>query len=49
MKKNQIEKQQIIKGGEFKDLYGLEPEESLLSVEFATTENPYLSEHAPEE
>jgi len=32
----------------FKDLYGLEPEESLLAVSFATTENLYLNEY-PEE
>ncbi|PLR79241.1 hypothetical protein CU633_00435 [Bacillus sp. V3-13] len=30
---------------ERKDLNGLKPEESLLSVNFATTENPYLNEH----
>jgi len=29
----------------FKGLYGLDPEMSLLSVQFATTENPYLNEH----
>ena len=29
----------------FKGLYGLNPEESLLSVNFATAENPYLNEH----
>jgi hypothetical protein len=28
-----------------KGLYGLDPEMSLLSVNFATTENPYLNEH----
>lgn len=28
-----------------KGLYGLEPEMSLLSVNFATTENTYLNEH----
>lgn len=26
-------------------LYGIDPEQSLLSVNFATTENPYLNEH----
>jgi hypothetical protein len=28
-----------------KGLYGLDPETSLLSVNFATKENPYLNEH----
>ncbi len=28
-----------------KGLYGLDPEMSLLSVNFATTENPFLNEH----
>jgi hypothetical protein len=28
-----------------KGFYGLDPEMSLLSVHFATTENPYLNEH----
>ncbi|RSK47900.1 hypothetical protein [Bacillus canaveralius] len=28
-----------------KDLNGLDPDRSLLSVNFATTENPYFSEH----
>jgi hypothetical protein len=32
-----------------KGLYGLEPEMSLLSVSFATTENPYLNEHYQED
>ncbi|GAE28203.1 hypothetical protein JCM9140_4413 [Halalkalibacter wakoensis JCM 9140] len=32
-----------------KGLYGLDPEESLLSVNFATTENPYLNEHYQED
>ena len=32
-----------------KGLYGLEPEMSLLSVNFATTENPYLNEHYQED
>jgi hypothetical protein len=32
-----------------KGLYGLDPETSLLSVNFATTENPYLNEHFNEE
>jgi hypothetical protein len=29
--------------------YGLDPEMSLLSVNFATTENPYLNEHYQED
>lgn len=29
----------------FKGLYGLDPDQSLLSVNFATTENTYLNEH----
>lgn len=49
MKKEQSEKQEVLKSGEFKKLYGMEPEESLLAVDFATTENPYLSEQANEE
>jgi hypothetical protein len=32
-----------------KGLYGLEPEMSLLSVNFATTENPFLNEHYQED
>ncbi|WP_172799247.1 hypothetical protein [Bacillus sp. FJAT-29814] len=32
-----------------KGYYGLEPEMSLLSVSFATTENPYLNEHYQED
>ncbi|GAE36962.1 hypothetical protein [Halalkalibacter akibai] len=32
-----------------KGLYGLESDESLLSVNFATTENPYLAEHYAED
>ena len=32
-----------------KGLYGLDPEMSLLSVSFATTENPYLNEHYQED
>lgn len=34
---------------EAKGLYGLDPETSLLSVNFATTENPYLNEHYQED
>lgn len=33
----------------FKRLNGLDPEMSLLSVNFATTENPYLNEHYQED
>ncbi|WP_199478566.1 hypothetical protein [Peribacillus saganii] len=32
-----------------KGLYALDPETSLLSVNFATTENPYLNEHYNED
>ncbi|WP_462411159.1 hypothetical protein [Neobacillus sp. Marseille-QA0830] len=32
-----------------KGLYGLDPEMSLLSVSFASTENPYLNEHYQED
>jgi hypothetical protein len=32
-----------------KGLYGLDSEMSLLSVNFATTENPYLNEHHQED
>jgi hypothetical protein len=32
-----------------KGLYGLEPDMSLLSVNFATTENLYLNEHYQED
>lgn len=44
------EKEPQLQSGEkeedqFKDMYGLDPEESLLSVNFATTENPHLNEH----
>lgn len=31
------------------DPYGLDPETSLLSVNFATTENPYFNDHFNEE
>ncbi|WP_442595708.1 hypothetical protein [Neobacillus sp. D3-1R] len=34
---------------DLKGLYGLDPETSLLSVNYATTENPYLNEHYNEE
>ncbi|WP_162987326.1 hypothetical protein [Metabacillus litoralis] len=30
---------------QLKGYYGMDPEMSLLSVNFATTENPYLNEH----
>jgi hypothetical protein len=44
------EKEPLFQSGENVDksrkgLYGLDPEMSLLSVSFATTENPYLNEH----
>jgi hypothetical protein len=44
------EKGPMFQGGEatdqlYKGLYGMEPEMSLLSVNFATTENPFLNEH----
>ncbi|MFV8830450.1 hypothetical protein [Alkalihalobacterium sp. APHAB7] len=32
-----------------KGYYGMEPEQSLLSVSFATTENEYLNEHYQED
>ncbi|WP_173427585.1 hypothetical protein [Mesobacillus campisalis] len=34
---------------EFKGYYGMDPEMSLQSVNFATTENPYLNEHFQED
>ncbi|WP_419888099.1 hypothetical protein ACN6MT_22285 [Neobacillus niacini] len=34
---------------DFKGLYGMDPEMSLLSVNFATTENTYLNEHYQED
>jgi hypothetical protein len=44
------EKEPMFESGEttdqlYKGLYGMEPEMSLLSVNFATTENPFLNEH----
>lgn len=44
------EKEQENESGElgdkqFKSCFGMDPEQSLLSVNFATTENPYLNEH----
>ncbi|MDR7077662.1 hypothetical protein J2Y03_002686 [Neobacillus niacini] len=33
----------------FKDLYGLDPEMSLLSANFAPSENPFLNEHYQED
>jgi hypothetical protein len=32
-----------------KGYYGMDPEQSLQSVNFATTENPYLNEHYQED
>jgi hypothetical protein len=34
---------------ELKGYYALDPEQSLQSVNFATTENPYLNEHFQED
>lgn len=34
---------------EFKGLYGVDPEMSLLSVNFATAENQFLNEHYQED
>jgi hypothetical protein len=34
---------------DIKGLYGLDPNMSLLTVNFATTENPYLNEHYQED
>jgi hypothetical protein len=34
---------------QLKGYYGMDPEQSLLSVNFATTENPYLNEHYQED
>lgn len=34
---------------ELKGYYGMDPEQSLLSVNFATTENTYLNEHYSED
>lgn len=44
------EKEPLFQSGEqvsdlFKGIYGMDPEMSLHSVNFATTENPYLNEH----
>jgi hypothetical protein len=36
-------------GKKLKGLNGLDPEMSLLSVNFATTENPYLNEHTQDD
>jgi hypothetical protein len=43
-KEPQFQSGQNVKKAE-KGLYGLDPEMSLLSVHFATTENSYLNEH----
>ena len=47
MKENEVKTQfQNVKRNKlFKDLYGLEPEMSLLSVNFAPPENPLLNEN----
>jgi hypothetical protein len=49
-RENNIEIEPQFKSGEKmnrqeKGLYGLDPETSLLSVNFAPKENPYLNEH----
>jgi hypothetical protein len=49
-KENNMDKEPQFKSGEKmnrqeKGLYGLDPETSLLSVNFAPKENPYLNEH----
>jgi hypothetical protein len=51
---DQKEKEPMFQSGEmtdelFKGLYGLDPEMSLQSVNFATSETPYLNEHFLEE
>ncbi|MDE5416319.1 hypothetical protein [Alkalihalobacterium chitinilyticum] len=48
------QKETLFKSGEDindkrKGYYGMEPEQSLLSVSFATTENEYLNEHYQED
>jgi hypothetical protein len=47
-KEPQFQSGQNVKKAE-KGFYGLDPEMSLLSVNFATTENPYLNEHYQED
>jgi hypothetical protein len=44
-KQTNSEQSEELKKKPVKDLYGIEPESSLQSVNFATTENPYLNEH----
>jgi hypothetical protein len=51
---NEKEKEPQFQSGEKVDqskkgLYGMDPEMSLLSVNFSTTENPYLNEHYQED
>jgi hypothetical protein len=53
-KEKKQEKEPQFQSGELVDkkrkgLYGLDPQSSLLSVNFSTTENPYLNEHYNEE
>ncbi|MDR7245186.1 MULTISPECIES: hypothetical protein [Priestia] len=38
-----------LENAELKGYYGMDPETSLQSVNFATTENPYLNEHYQED
>ncbi|MBX9966031.1 hypothetical protein ACFW1J_15585 [Priestia aryabhattai] len=38
-----------LENSELKGYYGMDPETSLQSVNFATTENPYLNEHYQED
>lgn len=53
-KDNKKEKEPQFQSGEsvdkmWKGLYGLDPETSLLSMNFAPSENTYLNEHFQEE
>jgi hypothetical protein len=50
LRENNKEKEPQFKSGQQmnrleKGLYGLDPETSLLSINFAPKENPYLNEH----
>ncbi|MHC0036273.1 hypothetical protein [Pseudoneobacillus sp. C159] len=50
MRRNDKDREPMFQSGEEisrleKGLYGLDPETSLLSVNFATEENSYLNEH----
>jgi hypothetical protein len=48
-KKNGKHKEHVDKKKPENGLYGIEADMSLQSVNFATTENPYLNEHFQEE